>query len=137
MRLVKLIYASTIKNTTDPSELNKILETATTTNPKENITGILLFGNDYFLQCLEGGRNEVNRLYHKIATDNRHEFPTLLDYGEIPHRNFEEWAMKLVMLTAKKMNIVKRYSPTSEFNPYTLSGQSALNLLIAFSKKDD
>jgi hypothetical protein len=60
LRLVRLVYASTLNKKTDPSELKKILDVATTNNVEENITGILVFGDDYFLQCLEGGRGSVN-----------------------------------------------------------------------------
>ena len=135
MRLVRLIYASTLSKKTDPSELKNIHEVATTHNSEENITGILVFGNDYFLQCLEGGPEAVNKLYYKITADKRHDHPVLLEYAEISERDFDDWAMKLVLLTPKKMKALRRYSIADGFNPYLLSGASALKLMISLSKE--
>ena len=62
MHLVRLIYASSFNKDLNHSELAKIYEEAKVKNLKNDITGLLVFGNDYFLQCIEGGSEEVNRL---------------------------------------------------------------------------
>ncbi|MCM2350479.1 MAG: BLUF domain-containing protein [Bacteriovoracaceae bacterium] len=46
-------------------------------NLKADITGMLFFGNDYFVQCLEGGRDVVSKLFGKISSDKRHSEFTL------------------------------------------------------------
>ncbi|NDG85670.1 MAG: BLUF domain-containing protein [Proteobacteria bacterium] len=95
MNLVRLIYASTFKTSTvDSSELSRIHKTANEVNAKFDITGILVFGNDYFLQCIEGEREAVNRLYTNILADSRHERSVLLEFAEIHERDFDEWSMK-------------------------------------------
>ena len=42
-----------------------------------------------FMQVLEGGREEVNRLYGKLLHDVRHTEVTLLDYAEISKAKLE------------------------------------------------
>jgi hypothetical protein len=132
MILVRLVYASRFKHSEyDPKELARILEKATVNNAVAEITGTLVFGDDYFLQCLEGGREAVNRLFAKISHDPRHDNVLLLGYEEISERQFGDWSMKLVLLSEKKAALVKRFSTTSAFNPLKMSSKSALELLMA------
>jgi hypothetical protein len=130
MRLVRLIYASALSENTDSSELAKIHQVALKMNPQFGLTGVLLFGEDYFLQCIEGGREAVNNLYCKILKDARHKQCLLLDYSEISVRSFYEWSMKLVLLTAEKSKSLGKFSIHPRFNPYELSGESAYQLLL-------
>ena len=131
---LRLIYVSTFKASTDVTELAKIHERARESNSKYDLTGMLVFGNDYFLQCLEGGREPVNRLYANILSDQRHEKVTLLDYTELHERDFGKWSMKLVLITPEKELFLRRFSITSHFDPYQLSGQSARQLMLALSE---
>ena len=64
MKLVRLIYASTSVNLVNSAEVASIVEKAAAKNAKNHITGLLLAGEQHFLQCLEGGREEVNALYN-------------------------------------------------------------------------
>jgi hypothetical protein len=132
MTLVRLVYASRFEDSKfNPSELARILESATRNNPEHNITGMLAFGDDHFLQCLEGSREHVNRLYAKIANDPRHSSIVLLDYEEIKEREFADWSMRMVMLTEKNAQFIRRYSVGTRFNPFEMSGASAYHLLCA------
>jgi hypothetical protein len=96
-----------------------------------NITGALVFGDDHFLQSLEGESEAVNRLYCKISRDTRHERVTLLSYEQISERAFTEWSMKMIMLTEKKMELVKRFSTKSHFDPFKMDPKSAYHFLLA------
>lgn len=131
MRLVRLIYTSKLNDGVDPSELARIHETALRNNAKTGMTGMLAFGNDKFLQVLEGGRVAVNQVFTKIAADPRHKYALLLEYTEIVERDFDQWSMKLVMLTDQKRVLLRKYSTTDDFDTYKLSGRSAYKLLIA------
>ncbi len=132
MILVRLVYASHFKqNDYTTTELARILEKATANNGASDLSGALLFGDDYFLQCLEGGREAVNKLFLKICQDPRHENVLLLRYEEVSERKFEDWSMKLVMLTEKNNSLIKRFSTSGKFNPLRMSSQSALDLMVA------
>ncbi len=134
MRLVQLIYASAFAENLDPAELSKIKATAESTNGSLGISGMLVAGNDRFLQCLEGGREAVNRLYSKIVKDPRHREIFLLDYREVPHRDFDRWSMGFILLTKAKSEIVLRYSLRDEFDPFKMSAAGAHGLLLELKK---
>jgi hypothetical protein len=137
MNLVRLIYASTFKSSTvDSSELSRIHKTASEVNAKYDITGILVFGDDYFLQCIEGEREAVNQLYANIMADSRHSRSVLLEYAEVHARDFDEWSMKLVMLTSEKSKTIRRFSAKAGFNPYEMSGGSARQFLLSLKSVD-
>ena len=98
---------------------------------ERNLTGILVFGEDQFLQCLEGGRTEVNNLYGRILKDQRHEQTLLISYNQIPQREFEEWNMKLVIMGKKTKKLLRRFSESDEFNPSKMNSSSAFQFLLA------
>jgi hypothetical protein len=93
------------------------------------ITGILCFGGGIYLQALEGGRNQVNALYHQIANDERHRDVVILLYEEIKERRFGGWTMGQVNLTRLNTSIVLKYSETHDLDPYAVSGGVSLALL--------
>jgi hypothetical protein len=73
----------------------------------------------------------VNLLYSKIIVDPRNELNVLLEYGEIVEREFEDWSMKLVLLTAANSKKLRKFSTMSDFDPFVLSGSSAHKLLLS------
>ncbi len=134
MRLVQLIYASSFAEGMEANELAKIREVAIRKNEKIGITGMLLAGNDYFLQCIEGGREAVNRLYSEIVPDTRHRHIVLLRYSEISKREFENWSMGFVLLSETKKDLILKHSTTTDFNPFEMSAESSHDLLLALRK---
>ncbi len=80
------------------SDLDDILATANSHNSGEGITGILLYGDDTFIQVLEGPAEAVRSLYARIAKDPRHsECEVLLEEG-ISETAFAEWKMAYAAL---------------------------------------
>ena len=131
MQLVRLIYSSQLKPSTQPDELAHIHHEALSNNPKKGITGTLVFGEDQFIQYIEGGRSEVNELYQMIGRDPRHEKITLIDFSEITEREFVDWHMKLVLLSEANPKVL-RYSDNGAFEPSRMSAPTALNFLRQF-----
>jgi hypothetical protein len=78
---------------------------------------------------LEGGRNQVNALYHQIANDERHRDVVILLYEEIKERRFGGWTMGHVRLDKLNPSIVLKYSETPELDPYGVSGDVSFALL--------
>ena len=131
MQLVRLIYSSQLKANTKPNELAHIHNAALSYNPKKGITGTLVFGDDRFIQYIEGSRTEVNHLFRMIGSDPRHEEITLIDFSEIVEREFDDWHMKLVLLAEKNQRVV-RYSDNGPFDPSRMSAETALRFLRQF-----
>ncbi len=130
MYLVNMLYVSRTDPSFNPDDIAQILESSARNNARRGITGILAFNSSYFLQCLEGSRSAVNGAYHAILNDKRHHSPVLLAYHEIHQRQFPQWAMGYIGENLFSQEILLRYSNSSEFKPYELSGQSAAGLLV-------
>ncbi|MFT6790267.1 MAG: hypothetical protein ACJAVX_003668 [Pseudoalteromonas rhizosphaerae] len=130
MFLTRLIYASTITEHFNPSSLEEIIEKAALNNEKNNVTGMLCFNRKYFLQCIEGSRTDVNKTYNKILNDKRHTEIILLDYREINAREFSNWSMGYVPTSRLSAQINLKFSGSSEFSPYKISGASAYMMML-------
>jgi hypothetical protein len=128
MYLVSLVYASTKSSEWSDGDIYSILNHSQANNEKSGVTGTLCFNGDYFLQCLEGSRSAVNRLYRSIHRDPRHENVILLHYREITERSFDKWGMLYVPQSSMSAEQIVRYSGDKHFDPYKMSGESALQL---------
>lgn len=129
--LVRLLYASRAVAPIDDRMLDAILDHSRTYNRERGITGILCANEagSSFLQVLEGGRDEINRLYNRIVRDPRHTDLVLLEYAEIQERRFAHWRMGRVDLSRVNPSTILRYSERADLDPATLSAGPALALL--------
>ena len=130
MYLVRLIYTSQPTEHFKPESIEDILDASRRNNGPMAVTGLMYFNQHYFLQCLEGSRSNVNKIYHRILNDKRHRDPIILDYQEIEARDFSAWEMGYLPETKPTRESYKRYSPTGEFSPYHMSGESCHKLMV-------
>ena len=126
--LVRLLYCSRAVDAS-PEAIESILSQAREHNPTTGITGILCYGGDIFLQCIEGGRMQVSELFGHIQKDARHKDVALLNFEEIFERRFGGWSMGQVNLTKINHSILLKYSEKPELDPYAVSGKVSLALL--------
>jgi hypothetical protein len=134
MILVRLVYVSTVSEKFVPSDLEDILNIANRHNNINDVSGLLCFSNKYFLQCLEGSRSQVNKIYQKILKDERHKDIVILHYEEVADREFENWSMGYVPESSITAPIILKYSSTKTFNPYEMTGQGAFMLISALKR---
>jgi len=127
--LVRCLYASRMQKALNAAAQNAILESSRKNNVKNGITGVLLSTGNVFVQLLEGGREEVSKLYNQIIIDPRHKDVVLLVYEEIAERRFEGWSMGQVNLESINPAMMLKYSATATLNPYANSGQATMALL--------
>lgn len=130
MFLTRILYASTATDKFKPEDIDNILSVARKNNAKKEITGMLCFSRNYFLQSLESSRSCVNEIYHKILNDNRHTNIVLLEYKEISEREFSDWSMAYMPESSLTAPINLKFSESSQFNPYKMSGASAHKMMI-------
>lgn len=128
--MVRLIYTSTITDVFEVDDIARILKVARANNKAQDITGLLSFNRRFFLQCLEGERSEVNRLYHKIVTDPRHSKPEILQYQEITQKEFDVWSMGYLQDVESLRELFYKHTKNMNFDPYKMNGESAKALLI-------
>lgn len=134
MPLIRLVYASQFALPFNPEDAANIVEVSMVNNRKHDVTGVLCYSNYYYLQCLEGGRDEVNALYQKIVSDKRHTRPVILMYTEILHRAFDDWYMGHIPAVNISGGIILKYSKERQFNPYTMTPESAYQFLLELSQ---
>ena len=73
--------------------ISNILDKANKNNLDMSVTGLLIYNSGYFLQLLEGSKESVNKIYQKIAKDQRHSTIKVILKQEANSRIFESWAM--------------------------------------------
>lgn len=128
--LVRLIYASRSTTPITETVIDDLLVKSRENNPVMGITGVLCLCDDNaFMQVLEGGREEVNRLYSRVIHDTRHTDVTLLEYSEITERCFTNWRMGRVDLDRINAGMVLKYSETPRLDPFRIPGRVALAVL--------
>ena len=127
--LVRLLYASRSSEPLTQEVIEAILVQSRRANPGLGVTGLLCHSGETFMQALEGGREVVNSLYLRIASDKRHREVTLLHYEEIEERRFAGWTMGQVNLGRVNPSVLLKYSERPALDPYTVSGRVSLALL--------
>ncbi len=93
MSIFQLFYVSTAISSFDPKEVYNILAKAHDFNPKNDLTGIMMFRGGTFLQLLEGPEENVRSLYNKITKDPRHRSCMILMERNTDNRLFSDWSM--------------------------------------------
>lgn len=97
--LIRLFYTSRATTPATDDDLQRILAQADRNNPREQITGVLLFCEGRYVQALEGPRAQVSARYSRIANDPRHTDCVLLSLAPVHTRAWPDWAMRSVRLT--------------------------------------
>ena len=94
--MYRLIYKSRSREDIDWAFVNALVNSSETKNEEAGITGVLLATRTHFLQVIEGGFDDINRLYLRIARDPRHDEVQLISFGCVESRLFGGWAMHSV-----------------------------------------
>jgi Sensors of blue-light using FAD len=91
--IFQLIYVSTAAIEFGTADLIKLLIEARDFNRGHQITGILIFENEKFLQVLEGDMAEVKQLYESICRDGRHDQIEAISSKMLSKREYPNWSM--------------------------------------------
>jgi hypothetical protein len=118
-----IIYLSAAVKPADEAELLSILTVSRHNNKPLGITGVLLYGDNKFIQLLEGEKETVQQTFEKISYDPRHKAVTMITCGEIAERIFPEWSMGFKALNTQLL---------SQFNGYLNPSDPGI-----FNDKDD
>ncbi|WLI77353.1 diguanylate phosphodiesterase [Kosakonia sp. H02] len=106
--LATLIYRSRLNRALVPSQLTDLVERASLNNAALQVTGILLFDGEHFLQVLEGPLASVNSVFERISTDPRHSNIVELMRDFAPRRRFVDRGMVLFDLQTLRPAAVLR-----------------------------
>ncbi|MDO9161818.1 MAG: phosphate-starvation-inducible PsiE family protein [Methylococcaceae bacterium] len=128
--MIRLIYASTALSAWGTEDLLKLLKECRAHNSAKNITGILLFSNNTFLQVLEGDEASVNSMYALIEKDPRHTDVTIIEKQPIVERAFPYWSMGFESVDSNQLTAIPGFNDffAQDFTP---SGLAAHKYVIA------
>ncbi len=93
MELHELVYSSLATGNMSHADLIALLEEARDENARRDITGLLLYRNQEFMQLLEGDRDQIFAMYKAICADPRNRNNYLMWDGSIEQRSFPGWSM--------------------------------------------
>ena len=119
MPLTQLIYCSRpqIPEADWQSGVVAIFESARRRNTTSDVTGCLCFGEEWFLQVLEGSTAKVEDTYERIKRDRRHtEVKTLISLS-ISARSFPEWSMASVDIDTLPSGVFAGQKLAEGFSP--------------------
>jgi len=88
-----LVYQSQATRPLDASDLDILLLDARINNELANVTGVLLYGDQQFVQYLEGARPDVEQIYARITRASQHHRLEILEQGRVEARRFQRWHM--------------------------------------------
>ncbi|TAG70684.1 MAG: BLUF domain-containing protein [Burkholderiales bacterium] len=117
--MIRLVYVSTCAPGLGIDDVYAIMKVSQPWNVQHELSGMLCWSGEFFLQCLEGDRSEVSKIFAKIATDRRHHSVELLIAAPTNVRWFGEWGMGFSQLMASHRLDLPRGRGES-FNPYLL-----------------
>jgi len=89
--LHQVIYLSHL--TVKEDSIGNILDAALRHNPRNNITGMMLYSEGDVLQVLEGPQKSVFDLFKKIKLDERHKDVFTVLNEPLAARHFPQWTM--------------------------------------------
>lgn len=111
MRLYFLVYVSIAREELSPQQLVDILKVSRENNVRDEITGMLLYKDQRFMQLLEGPETAVCATYSRIARDARHYDATILLEGETGERDFVDWSMGFQELDDQSARSIPGFTP--------------------------
>ncbi len=88
-----MLYVSYATREFSQNELELLWKKSADKNANLNISGMLLYLNQRFIQVLEGEKEQVMSLYNRILEDKRHKDVMIVIEGYASKRNFENWSM--------------------------------------------
>jgi hypothetical protein len=139
--LAHLAYVSVRKKNCTEEEIENILTACKINNAPLDITGVLLYSENRFIQYVEGESAALMNLYDKIKKDVRHEKAVMISYNPIQSRIFPSWQMGSRKIASDDISFVTDITPGDKevfkkiMNGKETEGAKVQNLLIKFFKK--
>lgn len=134
-----LVYVSHATHALHEADLLTILNESRVNNKKKEITGMLLYLQERFIQALEGNKAIVNNLYEEIRKDPRHKKVTLILEGNSPHRLFKDWSMGFKKISESDFTRLSGFTDLEKFfaiPPSDAEGSVVMTFLNLFYKKN-
>jgi len=129
-----LCYKSELSPTVREEEVLAILSKAQKFNLKNDITGMLLYIDNHFIQFLEGDKEKITFLYRKIMLDPRHFGLKTLSEGSVSIRSFPNWVMGFRALNAEDAREMAEMNGLKDFSVEKMLSDACPNYAIELMK---
>ena len=123
-QLKQIIYSSRPLGF-DKDTVEQILVSSCKNNQSVEVTGLLIYSEDQYLQLLEGPTPALEETFSKIKSDTRHDNIIVLKEDFTDRRLFSSWTMRPqpldVMMFEEddiKNGLIERFSPSQAFNVF-------------------
>lgn len=126
--MTRLVYVSRAEETLSFKDAQTILDRSWHNNRTQGITGVLIYDGTFFIQCLEGEKEAVEKCYERIRRDTRHRELRLVDISPVDERRFKDWNMSYIGHDVYS-TIIPKYMYNDVFDPYRMETDTLLNLL--------
>ena len=93
MSLRQIIYTSQASEQFNKRSLLDLLHTSRGYNTIDNISGVLMHRDGYFLQIIEGEQDVIEDLFQRLNNDTRHKNIKMILDRSVERRLFSNWAM--------------------------------------------
>jgi hypothetical protein len=127
--LYHVVYASSATEQLTQAALLELLTISRLNNAAHGLTGMLLYRDRTYLQFLEGERNAVATLLHRLAKDPRHRDIRVLREGNLPERMFPAWTMAYKNLVGLRTAQLPGYSEALQ-RPYDEAGNKGAEAML-------
>lgn len=101
--MISLTYLSLATAPLDREGVIHLLAQARELNAEAEVTGMLLYADEQFIQVLEGDRADVEATMDRIRRDSRHRDVDVTLVEEIEARRFPTWSMGFRALDAAEV----------------------------------
>lgn len=99
MDIRQYLYFSLAARSFGEPELGEMLQEFRDANAKHDITGMLIYVGNYFIQHIEGPNAEIGQLAENIRNDDRlRDFTCLID-NRVSERIYPDWCMGFEMIS--------------------------------------
>ena len=92
--MYRIVYLSRARVPRSKLGLEDLASHAADLNQKVEVTGLLLYDGDRFIQALEGPKDAVLATMARIAKDHRHDTIQYFDRRQVEERQFGNWSMQ-------------------------------------------
>ncbi len=96
MHLKSVLYVSTALKSFTPKELEDLEAIAYSNNLMLNLSGYLYFAKGTFVQYIEGPEENLDALFSRICSDDRHTVVRWISEEDIENRRFPNWSMRML-----------------------------------------
>jgi hypothetical protein len=114
-----LLYVSEAPDSLNYSDLLDILKVARDFNEKNQISGVLIYRDGFFIQLLEGDKNKIDQLMKNIKKDPRNHSIRILIESESSGRIFGDWSMAFIdgdLSVNETSDLINLFELATQFN---------------------